>query len=91
METKNNLSQQVNCNIVIREFHLSVKRRTLNDWFIRPDEYVYSKAPQMIALSKKHKTIRMDRADAWLTENTDWMNTVLTDEKAFSLDGPDNW
>jgi len=42
-------------------------------------------------LSKKHKEFRLKLITWWITENHHWENTVFSDKKRFSLDGPDDW
>lgn len=87
---KNLNGQKVNCNKIINELDLDVKRRTLNDWLKKKD-YKYSKCSQKISLGKKHKSKRLEISKQWLDENINWNNVAFTDEKSFSLDGPDNW
>ena len=42
-------------------------------------------------LSKKQKIRRVEVEAQWLKEKIVWENCVFTDEKSWSLDGPDNW
>ena len=81
---------KVNCNKIIKDLDLKVERRTLNNWLLRKD-YIYTNCPKKIFLTSTHKTNRICHAKDCLEKNIDWMKTVFTDEKAFSLDGPYNW
>ena len=38
-----------------------------------------------------HKENRIGIIKGWITENHPWEKTVLSDEKRFSLDGPNDW
>lgn len=51
----------------------------------------YKKIQSMIYLSQKHKEGRLLKVSTWVSENHVWEKTVFSDEKRFSLDGPDDW
>lgn len=51
----------------------------------------YQPATKLIQLSAAHKRARLAAARKWIAENHQWDITVFTDEKRFSMDGPDSW
>ena len=69
--------------------NIPVKRRTLNDWML-DKEFIYQVHTQHIQLTKNDKMKRVSLCKSWLDQNIQCKNSVFTDEKAFSLDGPDN-
>ena len=72
------------------ELQLDIERRTINNWFMKHG-YKYKNHAQKCILSKQHKTRRVQLVSQWLTKKIEWNQCIFTDEKCWSLDGPDNW
>ena len=53
-------------------------------------EFIYQLYTHNIQLTKNDKMKRVSLCKSWLDQNIQWKNSVFTDEKAFSLNGPDN-
>lgn len=90
IECNNNLGMKVNCNIIKQELQLPVSRKTINNWCLK-NEFKYRKQAQSIVLSAEHKSKRIEAISMWISEGINFKNAVFSDEKIFSLDGPDNW
>jgi len=90
VEKMNNNGSKVDCNKVKNELQLDIGRRTINNWFIKHG-FKYKSHAQKFMLTNKHKNMRIEVVSEWLKEKIEWENCVFTDEKCWSLDGPDNW
>lgn len=82
--------ERVNSTKIIRNLGLNVSRSTAQRT-IRKIGLKYKKAKRSIILGNKHKAERLKYAAQWLTNGVDWKAVVFSDEKRFTLDGPDSW
>ena len=84
------MGQKVNSTKIIKMADFSASTRTVQR-YMKLNKYKYKKVPARIILSEKHKTFRVSIVTKWITDNHPWEKTIFSDEKRFSLDGPDDW
>jgi len=82
--------QKINSSKLIAECDLNCSTRTVQS-HLKAVGYKYQKIKAEISLSRKQKNDRIDHISRWISENHSWETTIFTDEKRFTLDGPDNW
>jgi len=86
----NDLQEKANCRKIIDNCNLRVSQKTLQRHLTAID-VTYKKSTSIIQLSKNDRKCRVDTISQWMGNNHVWENTVFTDEKWFSFDGPSDW
>jgi transposase len=81
---------KVNAPKIIKECNLDVSLRTVQR-HLKCQGLKYKRSKSKINLSKSHKEKRLEIITEWITKNQKWETTIFSDEKRFSLDGPDDW
>lgn len=85
-----NAGQKVNTTKIIKNCNLDISKTTC--WReLNKSGFKFSHIKKQVYLEKKHKIKRMELITKWFSTNHNWGTTIFTDEKRFSLDGPDDW
>jgi len=84
------IGEKVNCPKLIKSCDIKVSRQTVSR-YLKQEGMRYKKVKRSLPLQPSDKVKREDLAKKWLAENHPWERTIFSDEKWFSLDGPDDW
>lgn len=77
-------------HIIEENFTLDCSNRTIRRALAKSN-LSYKNVPKSLPLTDKHKQARLNFATQHVTDRTDFSLWIFTDEKRFSLDGPDSW
>jgi len=87
---ENTKGVKVTTRSILRGTNADISKRTLNNWLSKND-FTYKKGVQNVELTTKHRKLRVQLISSWIHDNIPWEKAVFTDEKRFTVDGPDNW
>jgi len=71
IKKENESGKKVNATKIMRSNDLSCSRRTVSRW-LKKNDYKFQKEAQLIMLSQKHKSERILKISAWISQNIAW-------------------
>lgn len=84
------LGQKVNSTKIKKNCALKTSTRSVRRFLKNKLNMKYKRIAQTVCLKKAQCQKRMEVIEQWIQESVPWKMTVFTDEKVFSLDGPDD-
>ena len=82
-------NSRVTSTNIFKKSKVKVSSRTVQR-FLKSQAYKYINSKKEIYLTSQDKASRVEICKKWLIEGAPSRNIIFTDEKRFSLDGPDN-
>ena len=82
--------ERVNCRKLLDECNIPSSRFTVAR-YLKQQDMLYKKIKKTLPLKPLDKAKRAELGKTWLAKNHPWERTIFSDEKWFSLDGPDDW
>lgn len=83
--------EKINSSKLKRNCNLNVSARTIRRCLSKKLLLKYQNIRKKIVLDQKKCEERIKTTRKWIEDGHDWYKTVFTDEKVFSLDGPDDF
>ena len=89
VQTLVNRDEKVTSKKILSRTQVPVSKRTMQRHLKRLG-YQYKLIRKRIRLTEQQKKARVEQCKEWLQARTDFKKVVMSDEKKFRLDGPDN-
>lgn len=84
-------SNKLSASEIRRKLELNVSTRRVRQILHESDNFIWKKSKGKPALKQRHKNARLEFALSHLSWTDQWRKVIFSDEKKFTLDGPDGY